>query len=277
MWPLDVHSDNRRAHPATDAAERSEGGRMRPHDPPEIVHLAFLWVVLISVAALLFGCVASIPLESATSSATDQAAASDLVSPSVMIVPTATASMTMSPTDSPVASASSEAETIPESGPDSLADEFADQARPIDDQQPSTCVRATDYVVASGDTLSAIAKAHHLTLDALFTAKPQVTVADRIAIGDRLTILTAAPRDARRSTELGSGYRTDRGPRDSSAGRIRRRTISRMPSSGRMARWSTSARSVAAGAGRWRSTGRWRGIARSSPATSMRSFGRTAG
>jgi probable HAF family extracellular repeat protein len=160
---------------------------MRPHDPSVIVHIGSPWTVLIGVAALLFGCVASAPIESATSGATDQAAATDLVSPSVVIAPTATVSMTSGPTESPIASASPEAETSP--SPDPTAPPTnSPTAEPTGRQQPSTCSRATDYVIASGDTFSAIAKAHGLTLNALLAANPQVADPDRIAIGDRLTI-----------------------------------------------------------------------------------------
>lgn len=160
---------------------------MRPHDPSVIVHGGSPWTVLIGVAVLLSGCVASAPIESATSRATDQAATTYLVSPSVVIAPTATVSMTSGPTESPIASASPEPEISP--SPDPIAPPTnSPTGQPTGSQQPSTCSRATDYVIASGDTLSAVAKAHGLTLDALLAANPQVADPDRIAIGDRLTI-----------------------------------------------------------------------------------------
>jgi probable HAF family extracellular repeat protein len=160
---------------------------MRPHSPSVIVLVGSPWTVFIGVALLVFGCVASAPIDSATSGATDQVTASDLVSPSVVIAPAATVSVTRSPTESPIASASSEAETSPSMDPSSSPTNTP-TAQPIGSQQPSTCSRATDYVIASGDTFAAIAKAHGLTLDALLAANPQVADPDRIAIGDRLTI-----------------------------------------------------------------------------------------
>jgi probable HAF family extracellular repeat protein len=167
--------------------ERNEEGRMRLHSPSVIVHVGSPWTALIGVAVLVFGCVASAPIESATPSATDQAAATDLVSPSVLIAPTATVSMTMEPTGSPIAAASTEAE-ISSSPEPTTSPRNTPTAQPIGSERPSTCSRATDYVIAAGDTFSAIARAHGLTVDALLAANPQVANPDWIAVGDRLTI-----------------------------------------------------------------------------------------
>ena len=159
---------------------------MRPHHPSSIVHRGDPSAALICVAVLVVGCVAGAPMESATSSATDQAAATDSVSSSAVVAPSSTAPMTMSPTDSPIASASPEEETSP--SPDAAGQPRSSTAQPPESQRPATCTRATDYVIAAGDTFSAIAKAHGLTLDALLAANPQVADPDRIAVGDRLTI-----------------------------------------------------------------------------------------
>jgi hypothetical protein len=44
------------------------------------------------------------------------------------------------------------------------------------------------YVVAKGDTLSKIAKKHDLTVEQLLAANPQIKDADKISIGDEITI-----------------------------------------------------------------------------------------
>lgn len=49
------------------------------------------------------------------------------------------------------------------------------------------------YTLVAGDTLAKVAARFGLTLDALLMANPQITNPDRIAVGDRIVIPTAAP------------------------------------------------------------------------------------
>ncbi len=96
----------------------------------------------------------------------------------------------------------------------------------------SSCPVLETYVVVAGDTLSRIAQEHHLTVEELLAANPQIT--------DLTRSLSATSSRSRRSISGPSGDRGAR-PRTSttaakpSAGPTPRRTTTRMPSSGRTA------------------------------------------
>lgn len=51
------------------------------------------------------------------------------------------------------------------------------------------------YLIKAGDTLSKVATAFDLTLDELLAANPQITDADKIAIGDEINIPARAPQE----------------------------------------------------------------------------------
>lgn len=61
------------------------------------------------------------------------------------------------------------------------------------DPTPTPAPTPQVYVVASGDTLSKIATMFGLTLDEILAANPQITNADRIAIGDEIIIPAPLP------------------------------------------------------------------------------------
>ncbi|HET7727217.1 MAG TPA: LysM peptidoglycan-binding domain-containing protein [Candidatus Limnocylindrales bacterium] len=64
---------------------------------------------------------------------------------------------------------------------------------PPPEPTPTPAPTPTVHVVAAGETLSKIASDYGLTLDELLAANPQITDADRIAIGDEVIIPAAAP------------------------------------------------------------------------------------
>jgi hypothetical protein len=64
------------------------------------------------------------------------------------------------------------------------ADELQPTARPTVPPAPTP----QTYIVAKGDTMSKIARKFHVTVEQLLAANPKVKNADRIAIGDELTI-----------------------------------------------------------------------------------------
>jgi len=64
---------------------------------------------------------------------------------------------------------------------------------PSPEPTPVPAPTPTIHVVSEGETLSRIARDYGLTLDELLAANPQITDADRIAIGDEVIIPAAQP------------------------------------------------------------------------------------
>ncbi len=60
-------------------------------------------------------------------------------------------------------------------------------------QTPVPAATPLVYVVKKGDTLSGIAKANHVTLDAILKANPKITNANKIKLGDQIVIPTPLP------------------------------------------------------------------------------------
>ena len=63
------------------------------------------------------------------------------------------------------------------------------------------------YIVAKGDTMSKIAKKFGLTVEEILAANPQIKNADKIEIGDEITIPAPTPEGSCRTTGPGGGVR----------------------------------------------------------------------
>jgi LysM repeat protein len=64
----------------------------------------------------------------------------------------------------------------------------ADELQPTAEPTVPPAPTPQTYIVAKGDTMSKIARKFHVTVEQLLAANPKVKDADRIAVGDELTI-----------------------------------------------------------------------------------------